>query len=159
MSRTHLCLTLLCLVACGADPLNHIPGVNPWLDGNPTEFASFAMDADEGPVVMINLLKFREESADGTGTGAEAYGRYAELAAPFVERHGGTLVFSGQTDEHLIGDTDLDWDMVLLVSWPAHQNLLDLAADEDYEAIAHHRTNALERTMLIAMRQDLASVD
>ena len=39
------------------------------------------------------------------------------------------------------------------------QNLLDLAADEDYEAIAHHRTNALERTMLIAMRQDLASSD
>jgi uncharacterized protein (DUF1330 family) len=142
------------LFACGSDPLDHLPGVDPWIDGNPTEFAAFAMDADEGPVVMINLLKFREESADGNGTGAEAYARYAELAGPFVERHGGRLVFSGQAKEHLIGDTNYDWDMVLLVSWPKQQNLLDLAGDEDYEKIAHHRKNALERTMLIAMDQD-----
>jgi len=144
------------LFACGSDPLNHLPGVDPWMDGNPTEFASFAKDAEEGPVVMINLLKFRAESADGKGSGADAYARYARLAAPLVERHGGSMVFSGQTEEHLVGDTRLDWDMVLLVSWPAHQNLLDLAADEDYEKIAHHRTNGLERTMLIAMTQDLA---
>lgn len=144
----------LVLFACGSDPLNHLPGLDPWMDGNPTEFASFAMDADEGPVVMINLLKFREESADGNGTGAEAYARYAELARPFVERHGGRLVFSGQTNEHLIGDTDYDWDMVLLVSWPKRQNLLDLVGDDDYEKIGHHRTNALERAMLIALDQD-----
>jgi uncharacterized protein (DUF1330 family) len=124
------------------------------MDGNPTEFAAFAMDAEEGPVVMINLLKFREESADGNGTGAEAYARYAELASPFVERHGGSLVFSGQANEHLIGDTDYDWDMVLLVSWPRQQNLLDLADDEDYEKIAHHRANALVRSMLIALDED-----
>ncbi len=149
-----LWLFSLLLFACGSDPLNHLPGMNPWLDGNPTEFRAFATAADEGPVVMINLLKFREQSADGNGTGAEAYARYAELAGPFVERHGGSLVFLGQANEHLIGDTDYDWDMVLLVSWPKRQNLLDLGEDEDYEKIAHHRTNALERTMLIALDQD-----
>ncbi len=120
-------------LACGSDPINHLPGVDPWMDGNPSEFAAFAMDADEGPVVMSNLLKFREQAADGQGTGAEAYARYGELASPFVERHGGSLVFSGRANEHLIGDTDYDWDMVLLVSWPRKQNLLDLAEDEDYE--------------------------
>ncbi len=152
-----LLLSILLLVACGSDPLNHIPGVDPWMDGNLAEFASFAKDAEEGPVVMINLLKFKKESDDGEGTGAEAYARYARLAAPLVERHGGSMVFSGQTEEHLVGDTDYDWDMVLLVSWPAHQNLLDLAGDEDYEKIAHHRTNGLERTMLIAMTQDFVT--
>ena len=146
----------LALFACGSDPINHLPGVDPWMDGNPSEFAAFAMDADEGPVVMINLLKFREKSADGNGTGAEAYARYAELAGPFVERHGGSLVFSGQAAEHLIGDTDYDWDMVLLVSWPKKQDLLDLTQDEDYEKIAHHRGNGLERAMLIALDQDAA---
>lgn len=142
------------LYACGSDPLNRLPGVDPWMDGNPTEFAAFALDSDKGPVVMINLLKFREKAADGNGTGAEAYARYAKLAGPFVERHGGHLVFSGQAREHLIGDSDYDWDMVLLVSWPRRQNLLDLAGDEDYEKIAHHRTNALERAMLIALDED-----
>ena len=143
-------------LACGSDPINHLPGVDPWMDGNPSEFAAFAMDADEGPVVMINLLKFREQSADGQGTGAEAYARYGELAGPFVERHGGSFVFSGQANEHLIGDTDYDWDMVLLVSWPKKQNLLDLTEDEDYEKISHHRENGLERSMLIALDQDFA---
>jgi len=159
MNRLIVSLISLCLFACGSDPLNHVPGLDPWLDGNPTEMVRFAADAEEGPVVMINLLKFREVSANGEGTGAEAYARYATLAAPFVERHGGSVVFSGQTAEHLIGDTDFDWDMVLLVSWPTHQNLLDLAADEGYEEIAHHRTNALERAMLIAMKSDLPGVD
>jgi uncharacterized protein (DUF1330 family) len=151
-----VCLIAFMLFACGSDPINHLPGVDPWMDGNPTAFAEFALDAEEGPVVMINLLKFREKSADGNGTGAEAYVRYAALAGPFVERHGGSLVFSGQANEHLIGDTDYDWDMVLLVSWPQKQNLLDLAEDEDYEKIAHDRTNALERAMLIALDEDSA---
>lgn len=144
----------LLLSACGSDPLNHLPGMNPWMDGNPTEFAAFARAADEGPVVMINLLKFRAQSADGNGTGAEAYARYAELAGPFVQRHGGSLVFLGRASELLIGDTDYDWDMVLLVSWPTRQNLIDLGEDEGYEKIAHHRKNGLERTMLIALDQD-----
>ena len=156
VSWSVICCVAPVLWACGDRPLDHLPGVNPWIDGNPTEFAAFAMDADGGPVVMINLLKFRDESADGNGTGAEAYARYAQLAAPLVERHGGHVVFSGEAREHLIGDTDYDWDRVLLVSWPKKQNLLDLSSDEDYEKIAHHRKNALERTMLIALDEDAA---
>lgn len=54
---------------------------------------------------------------------------------------------------------DRPWDIVLLVSWPAHQDLIDLAADEEYETIAHHRTNGLDRTMLIAMKRDLIEAD
>ena len=44
-----LWLFSLLLFACGSDPLNHLPGMNPWLDGNPTEFTAFATAADEGP--------------------------------------------------------------------------------------------------------------
>lgn len=155
-ARVWQVILVLVLFACGSDPINHLPGVDPWMDGNPSAFAAFALDAEEGPVVMINLLKFRERSVDGGGTGAEAYARYAKLAGPFVEKHGGHVVFSGQTNEHLIGDTDYDWDMVLLVAWPKRQNLLDLTEDEGYEKIAHHRANGLERSMLIAMDEDSA---
>jgi uncharacterized protein (DUF1330 family) len=121
------------------------------MDGNPADFARFAANADEGPVVMINLLKFRQGSLDGDGTGAQAYARYGELAGPFVERHGGRLIWQGQAREHLVGDTHYDWDVVLMVSWPKRQNLLDLGSDPEYQAIAHHRKNGLLRTMLIAL--------
>lgn len=144
------------LSAC-SDALNHLPGVDPWMDGNPADFATFAANADEGPVVMINLLKFRETSLNADGTGAEAYARYGALAAPFVEKHGGEMVWLGEALEHLIGDTNYDWDSVLLVRWPARQSLLDLTEDEGYQQIAHHRKNGLERTILIALDEQFSS--
>lgn len=139
------------LTGCDSELANKLPGSDPWLDGNPGQFVAFSQRADEGPVVMINLLKFRDASLDGDGTGQEAYQRYAVLAAPFVEAHGGELVWSGVAEEHLVGDISYDWDAVLLVKWPTRQHLLDLGSDEGYEAIAHHRMNGLERTMLIAL--------
>ena len=60
-------------------------------------------------------------------------------------------MWSGVPTEQLIGDMDYDWDLVLLVSWPKRQNLLDLIADPEYEAISHYRGNGLQRSMLIAM--------
>jgi uncharacterized protein (DUF1330 family) len=124
---------------------------NPWLDGNVDQFAEFARQADEGPVFMLNLLRFRAKSSGGDETGAQAYARYGGLAAPFVEKHGGRLVWAGAPTQQLVGDMDYAWDAVLLVSWPKRQNLIDLGNDEGYRAIAHHRMDALDRTMLIAM--------
>jgi len=144
------------LVGCDSEFANKLPGMNPWLDGNPGQFLSFSGNAEKGPVVMLNLLKFNETSLDGNGTGAEAYARYGELAGPFVEKHGGKLIWMGAATETLVGDIAYDWDMVLLVQWPARQNLLDLADDEDYKAISHHRTNGLERTMLIALDEQMS---
>ena len=139
------------LSACSSDTLNHLPGVDPWMDGNFSEFSTFSDNVGTGPVSMLNLLKFRELSLDGNETGAESYARYGELASPFVLQHGGELIFRGKAGEHLVGDTDYDWDMVLIVKWPDRQNLLDLIEDDGYKAIAHHRKNGLERTMLIAL--------
>ncbi len=139
------------LAACDSEVANHLPGSDPWLDGNIAQFVEFNTNADKGPVIMLNLLKFRAQSLDGEGTGADAYARYGELAGPFVARHGGELIWAGAATETLVGDMGYDWDMVLLVKWPKRQNLLDLADDAEFEAVAHHRTNALERTMLIAL--------
>lgn len=124
---------------------------NPWLDGNADQFAEFVRHADDGPVVMLNLLKFRTGSSGDDETGAQAYARYGALAAPYVERHGGRLIWAGAPTQQLVGDMAYAWDAVLLVSWPKRQNLIDLGNDVEYRAIAHHRTDALDRTMLIAM--------
>lgn len=152
--RLHLSLfagICFALGGCDADPLNHLPGVDPWIDGNPGEFAGFVAQADKGPVIMLNLLKFRDKARDSDDTGAESYARYGELAAPFVTKHGGELIWAGAATQQLVGDTDYDWDTVLLVRWPSRQSLIDLGDDEGYQAIAHHRTNGLQRTMLIAL--------
>ena len=144
-------LGVLFLSSCDSRMANHLPGSNPWLDGNAAQMADFALHAEEGPVFMLNLLKFDSQTGDGTMTGAQSYAKYGELAGPLVLRHGGTLIWSGVPTQQLIGDMDYDWDLVLIVSWPARQNLLDLGADPDYKKIAQHRGNGLARSMLIAM--------
>lgn len=145
------CLVILFLNSCDSRVANHLPGSNPWLDGNAAQMADFAMHADEGPVYMLNLLKFAPVGGDGGISGAESYAKYGELAGPIVQKHGGVLVWSGVPTQQLIGDMDYDWDLMILVSWPKRQNLLDLSSDPEYEAIAHHRGVGLTRSMLIAM--------
>jgi len=144
---------LVLLAACDSRLANHPPGSNPWLDGNPAQFIKFAVAADTGPVYMLNLLKFEAAAADKKMSGAESYAKYGELAGPFVEKHGGKLIWAGIPTAQLIGDMDYDWDLVAIISWPKRQNLIDLGEDPGYEAISHFRGNGLERSMLIAMDQ------
>ncbi len=45
---------------------------------DPTALAAFAQRAADGPVVMLNLLKFLPDG------GAERYGEYGEAVAPLL---------------------------------------------------------------------------
>jgi hypothetical protein len=52
------------------------------------ESAVEALDQD-GPVTMLNLMKFRPHSLDGDGSGWDAYGRYMEIALGLVKAREG----------------------------------------------------------------------
>lgn len=118
---------------------------------NADQFKAFARRAGEGPVVMLNLLKFK---ADG---GAESYARYAREVQPLLERVGARATYMGRGAELLIGRPDEDWDAVLLVQYPTRQALLDMVMSDDYRAIQHFRDDALVRSVLLATdRQPIA---
>ena len=40
-------------------------------------------------VVMVNLMRFRERSLDGDGSGWDAYLRYSALTVPMIKARGG----------------------------------------------------------------------
>jgi hypothetical protein len=54
---------------------------------------------DEGPVTMINLIKYREQSLDGNGTGRQAYARYTKPVQKLVEARGGKILWAGPVAE------------------------------------------------------------
>lgn len=152
LNRTFLLAVLLStLSACDSRIANHPPGSDPWLDGNPGQFVKFASAADTGPVFMLNLLKFDATTQSGEMSGADSYAKYAQLAAPFIAKHGGELVWAGVPTQQLIGDMAYDWDLVAIVRWPKRQSLLDLSNDAGYEEISHFRGDGLARSMLVAM--------
>jgi hypothetical protein len=60
---------------------------------------------DEGPVVMVNLVRFREHSLDGLGSGWDADGRYSKADIPLLKRVGGTILWAGHVEGAALGPT------------------------------------------------------
>ena len=55
------------------------------------------------PVVMLNLMRFRERSLDGDGSGWDAYLRYSALTVPMIKARGGTLLWTGDAKAVALG--------------------------------------------------------
>src|SRR5215469_8960105 len=104
----------------------------------------------QGPVVMINLLKYRESAAGEEGTGADAYNRYGAAVMPMLAARGARIVWSGRPAAVLVGTETDRWDAVALVEYPNVQAFIEMATSAEYQKIHHHREAALERTALIA---------
>jgi uncharacterized protein (DUF1330 family) len=130
---------------------------------NAQQFAELAGSPDEGPVVMLNLLKFKAR-ADGAApgaeatSGAEAYGRYGEQAVQMVEARGGKVLWAGHADQILIGDPAEDWDQVILVQYPSRAAFIDMVSQPEYQAAHTHRESGLERSVLVACTPRLDAI-
>lgn len=114
---------------------------------------------DDGPVVMINLLKFRDRAAGDGVSGAEAYGRYAQAVAGMIESFGGRMLWRGRADQILIGDSEHDWDMAVLVEYPTRRAFLEMVNLPEYQQAHRDRSAGLERTSLIACTPIVDGVD
>jgi uncharacterized protein (DUF1330 family) len=117
---------------------------------NREQFEQLAQAPDEGPVVMLNLLKFKAAAADGGGSGADAYRRYGDAAVEMVEARGGKVLWAGRGDQILIGDPAEDWDQVVLVEYPSRRAFIEMVTTPEYTDAHKHREQGLERTVLVA---------
>ena len=52
---------------------------------------------------MVNLMRFRERSLDGDGSGWDAYLRYSALTVPMIKARGGTLLWTGDAKAVALG--------------------------------------------------------
>ncbi len=112
------------------------------IDPTGRDLQRFLAQPDDGaPVVMLNLLRFR----DGDRAGYEAYMR---ATAPHLAKVGGTLLYAGVGDAALIAEPGQAWDAVLLVRYPSRAAFLAMVADPAYQAITHLRHDALVEAVL-----------
>jgi uncharacterized protein (DUF1330 family) len=118
------------------------------------EHLAASAEADPGPVVMLNLLRFKEradgiDAADGI-TGSEAYARYGAAAQTYLERVGGRLLLALRVTGSVIGPEPGEWDLMLAVRYPSRRAFLEMIADPGYLEIHGHRAAALADSRLIA---------
>jgi len=116
------------------------------------QIVRLAESGNDGPVVMLNLLKYAARSAGDPGkTGAQSYDTYGEQMREIMARRGIKLLWRGRADSVVIGDDEADaWDEVLLVEYPSRKAFLEMAASKEYEKVGEHRTAALIDSRLIA---------
>jgi uncharacterized protein (DUF1330 family) len=110
--------------------------------------------ADDGPVTMLNLMRFRERSLDGNGSGWDAYLRYSALTIKLIKARGGTIVWTGKAEAVALGAPDAHrWDYVALVRYPSRAAFLDMMTSAEYAKANVERENGCADHAIIAVRE------
>lgn len=114
----------------------------------PQQAMEFFGGPEDGPFVMVNLLRFKanaeyEDGSDAHLTGAEAYARYGEEVRKLVEGLGGKIRFSGRVTGLLLGEVEELWDAVALAEYPSLEAFRNMAMSPAMHAIEHHRKAGL----------------
>jgi len=118
---------------------------------NLDQIQAFATAPDSGPVVMLNLLKFKPRAEGEGGSGGQAYGRYGERVERMIEARGGKVIWTGRAEQVFIGDPVGDaWDVALLVWYPSRQSFVEMVSTPDYADAHRHREQGLERSVVLA---------
>ena len=122
------------------------------LDPTPRQIAALRAHAHRGDAYMLNLIRFRDRTADGAMSGRDAYRHYAEAVEPMIARWGGRLAFVGRVNLVAIGhETDDRFDQMMLVQYPAFATMCDMMESAEYRAINPWRLAGLERHVLLAL--------
>lgn len=112
----------------------------------PTEKQLKQLEAlpDEGPVVMLNLVKLKPEVS------LEALAKYWLGATKLVEKFGGKLIYFGMYEMPVIGEEK--WDAVALVMYPSREAFLKMYWSKEYQEIAPYRGEELLDSRLWATK-------
>ena len=115
-------------------------------EGQLAEVAAVAGGADDGPVVMLNLNRYRDR---------EAYLRYGAVALAVLERVGGRILWHTDARLTLIGDDSDRYDEAIAVWYPSVAAFMALATAPEILEARKIRAAGLSRPKIAYLR-DLA---
>lgn len=114
----------------------------------PKQMQEFLELPDDGPIVMLNLLKFKAEG------GREEYLKYGVGVQAVLKSIGAEMIFSASAEFCLIGNGQ--WDAVAMVRYPNKKAIAKMSTMPEYQAIHPHREAGLEGQILYALRENAA---
>ena len=107
---------------------------------------------DDGPVFMVNLMKYRavadyEDGSFSGRTGREADDEYTPIA--ILRDIGAQIVFAAEVERQLIGDAP-KWDRVGVVKYPSRAAFLGMQRRSDFQEKHVHKDAGMEQTIVMA---------
>ena len=113
------------------------------VDPTGADLKRFLAEDSGGPVVMLNLLRFK---SGGRGS----YERYVTDIRRFLDRYRAQVLYAGDCSTVLVAPEQHEWDAVLVVEYPNRQAFSRMVADPEYQKITRLRTDALSEAVLQA---------
>ena len=123
--------------------------INEVLPTDPKQMQEALEPGPDGPIFMINLLKFKDkaEYADGRETdltGRQAYQLYGAGVAGLLPDYGGRIFFVADTTFLPLGQVEELWDEVAIAAYPDRASLVRMSQSEAWQALAVHRAAGLK---------------
>lgn len=112
------------------------------------QLKGFVGPGHDGPIYMLNLLKFKDraEYPDGREsnlTGAEAYAIYGQEVVQHLAKVGGAPMFSAKVERLMLGEVEELWDSAAIAMYPSRAAMMEMMSSPDYQASTVHRTAGL----------------
>ena len=109
---------------------------------------------EDGPVWMVNLMRYKDraEYADGresTATGREADDEYAPIGP--LAAVGAEIVFVADVEDQLLGD-EPRWDRIGVVRYPTRAAFIEMQRREDFQRAHEHKEAGMAETIVIGCR-------
>lgn len=125
-----------------------------YIDPTKDAFAAFRANDRDGPIHMLNLVRFRDKAAYPDGrdvTGAQAYAAYGRDSHPVFARLGGKIIWRGSFEFMLIGPGDETWDACFIAEYPSVGAFVEMIRDPVYREAVKHRQAAVMDSRLIRL--------
>ena len=118
--------------------------VNP----NEQQVKEFFEPGPQGPIYMVNLLKFKDKAEYPDGretqlTGAEAYKLYSDAVSDLLPAFGGQGAFFAKVERLMLGEVEELWDQVAIAVYPSRQAMLEMMQSDIMKDISQHRAAGL----------------
>jgi len=116
---------------------------------DPEQMRSLMEKGPDGPIFMVNLLKFKDraEYDDGRETslsGREAYMIYGRAVTALLPKFGGKGIFAADVTHLSLGKVEELWDEVAIATYPNRAAMVQMSMSEEWRAIAVHRSAGLK---------------
>jgi len=123
-------------------------------------FLATRPESEDGPIYMVNLMKYHEvaQYADDNSkqiSGREADDRYNP--ASILSRIGADMVFIGDVVSNHIGSED--WDRIAIVRYPTRKAFIEMQSRKDFSEKHVHKAAGMKRTIIVCCRPEDLSLD
>ena len=105
---------------------------------------------EDGPIWMVNLMKYRDTADYADGRDSTISGRQADdLYNPVdvLAKIGAEVVFVADVDQQLLGDAPI-WDRVAVVKYPTRRSFIEMQSRPDFQAKHVHKEAGMGTTIV-----------